>query len=236
MITWSNIIFPNANSPIIEQIIFFHDHSIIILILVTILISYIILNITKNIFSNRFILEGQEIETIWTLIPAFLLIFIALPSLRLLYLMEETFTPSLSLKIIGHQWYWSYEYPDFNIRFDSFIIPRNENTLNSFRLLDTDNRLILPFNNNTRFLITSRDVIHSWSIPPLALKIDAVPGRLNQLNSFNRRPGLYFGQCREICGANHRFIPISLELISQSSFIFWLKTFLLLRSFKVLVS
>lgn len=206
MITWANISFPNRNSPVIEQLIFFHDHSIIIIILITSITLYIILNIILNTFSYRFIIEGQEIETLWTIIPALILIYIALPSLRLLYLIEESFFPSISTKIIGHQWYWSYEYPDFNVEFDSFIIPREELLNNNFRLLEVDNRFILPYNTNIRIIISSNDVIHSWTVPSLGLKIDAVPGRLNQISSFANRPGIFFGQCSEICGANHRFI------------------------------
>jgi len=223
MITWSTIIFPNANSPIIEQIIFFHDHSIIILVLITILITYIIINIICNKFTNRYLLEGQDIETIWTILPAVILIFIALPSLRLLYLIEESFEPSLSIKIIGHQWYWSYEYSDFNIRFDSFIVPQTEINKDTFRLLDVDNRILIPYNINTRFLITSADVIHAWTIPSLGVKVDAVPGRLNQLTASSTRPGLFFGQCSEICGANHSFIPITIEVTSINNFITWVK-------------
>jgi len=236
MITWSTIMFPNANSPIIEQIIFFHDHSIIILVLITILISYIIVNIIFNQLSNRFLLEGQDIETIWTILPAIILIFIALPSLRLLYLIEESFEPSITIKVIGHQWYWSYEYADFNLRFDSFIIPQNEINNNSFRLLDVDNRLIIPFNINTRFLITAADVIHAWTIPSLGVKVDAVPGRLNQLSTISNRPGLFFGQCSEICGANHRFIPISLEITNINNFLFWIKNNYVEWLIKALVS
>lgn len=222
MITWNTIMFPNANSPIIEQIIFFHDHSIIILVIITVLISYIMANLLFNKNTNRFLLEGQDIETVWTILPAVILIFIALPSLRLLYLIEESFEPSLTVKIIGHQWYWSYEYTDFQLNFDSFMVPQNEITPDTFRLLDVDNRVVLPYNINTRFLVTSTDVIHAWTVPSLGVKVDAVPGRLNQLSALNSRPGLFFGQCSEICGANHRFIPISLEITSIHNFINWI--------------
>lgn len=222
MITWCNILFPDANSPIIEQIIFFHDHRIIILVFITILISYFIYNICYNKYSNRFLLNNQTIERIWTITPIIILIFIALPRLRLLYLIDENFEPSLTIKIIGHQWYWSYELSDFNISFDSFIIPSIELKSNNFRLLEVDNRLISPYNTNIRFLVTSADVIHSWTIPSLGIKIDAIPGRLNQIFSIINRPGIYFGQCSEICGANHRFIPICLESTSLKNFLNWI--------------
>nr|AIZ58584.1 cytochrome c oxidase subunit II [Otobius megnini] len=223
MMTWANISFPNSNSPVMEQLIFFHDHSMMIIILITSITLYMILNIILNTFSYRFMMEGQEIETLWTIIPALILIYIALPSLRLLYLMEESFFPSISTKIIGHQWYWSYEYPDFNVEFDSFMIPSEELLNNNFRLLEVDNRFILPYNTNIRMMISSNDVIHSWTVPSLGLKMDAVPGRLNQISSFANRPGIFFGQCSEICGANHSFMPISLEICSLQNFLFWIK-------------
>nr|UYL27199.1 cytochrome c oxidase subunit II [Alectorobius amblus] len=225
MMTWSNISFPNANSPIMEQLIFFHDHSMTIIILITIITLYMISNTMFNMYKNRFLMEGQEIEILWTILPAIILIYIALPSLRLLYLMEESFFPTMSLKVIGHQWYWSYEYSDFNIEFDSFMIPSEMMNKNSFRLLDVDNRLITPFNSNLRLLVTSSDVIHSWTIPSLGVKVDAVPGRLNQISSQINRPGLFFGQCSEICGANHSFMPISMEITSIKNFMNWIKTF-----------
>uniref|UniRef100_UPI0030E4CDD2 cytochrome c oxidase subunit II n=1 Tax=Cosmolaelaps hrdyi TaxID=3126097 RepID=UPI0030E4CDD2 len=225
MTFWSSIMFSNANSPIMEQLIFFHDHSMIILTVIISLIIYIIMNIFMNKFMNKFLLENHEIEIIWTIIPAFMLIFIAVPSLRLLYLMEENFNPSISIKIIGHQWYWSYEYSNFSIEFDSFMLPSKDLLMNNFRLLETDNKMITPFNTNIRLIISAADVIHAWTIPSLGLKIDAVPGRLNQISFFSYRPGLYFGQCSEICGANHSFMPICMEITSLKNFIFWVKNF-----------
>lgn len=225
MSTWSTISFNDANSPIIEQLIFFHDHTITIIIRITILISYILLNIILSPFYNRNLIENQYIETIWTIIPTILLLFIALPRLRLLYLIEENFEPSLNIKILGHQWYWSYEISNFNISFDSFIIPETDLAKNNFRLLDVDNRLIIPFHTHISFLASSADVIHSWAVPSLGLKIDAIPGRLNQITSFANRPGIFYGQCSEICGANHRFIPISLEITNVNNFFSWINTF-----------
>nr|YP_010350386.1 cytochrome c oxidase subunit II [Ixodes hirsti]UOK09867.1 cytochrome c oxidase subunit 2 [Ixodes hirsti] len=225
MTTWSNIMFSDSNSPIMEQMIFFHDHSMLIIMMITIVTFYMISNILLNTFTSRFLMEGQEIETVWTIIPAITLIFIAFPSLRLLYLLDESFSSSITIKVIGHQWYWSYEYSDFNIDFDSFMIPTSDMTLNSFRLLEVDNRLVVPFNMNIKYMITSADVLHSWTIPSQGMKMDAVPGRLNQLSSLSNRPGLFFGQCSEICGANHSFMPITLEVTSINNFIKWLKNF-----------
>nr|UYX57279.1 cytochrome c oxidase subunit II [Rhipicephalus linnaei] len=219
MMTWSQMSFSDMNSPIMEQMVFFHDHSMMIILMITILTIYMISNIMMNNLLSRSMMEGQEIEIIWTIIPAITLIFIAIPSLHLLYLTDETFNSQISIKILGHQWYWSYEYSDFNKEFDSFMIPELEMTKNSFRLLDTDNNLVIPINTNIKYLISSMDVIHSWSIPSLGIKMDAVPGRLNQSFSISSRPGLYYGQCSEMCGANHSFMPISLEITSMNNFI-----------------
>nr|QYF09534.1 cytochrome c oxidase subunit 2 [Haemaphysalis kolonini]UWI72008.1 cytochrome c oxidase subunit II [Haemaphysalis yeni] len=219
MMTWSSLSFPDSNSPIMEQMMFFHDHSMMIILIITIITIYMVINIILNSLTSRSLMEGQDIEIIWTIIPAMTLIFIALPSLHLLYLTDELFSSQISIKIIGHQWYWSYEYSDFDKEFDSFMIPEQEMMKNSFRLLDTDNNLIIPFNTSIKFLITSADVIHSWTIPSLGMKMDAVPGRLNQCFSFAKRPGLFFGQCSEICGANHSFMPISMEVVSMKNFV-----------------
>nr|YP_009442835.1 cytochrome c oxidase subunit II [Phaedyma columella]ATP01310.1 cytochrome c oxidase subunit 2 [Phaedyma columella] len=225
MATWSNLNYQNSASPLMEQIIFFHDHTLIILIMITILVSHLMINLFFNKYINRFLLEGQMIELIWTILPAITLIFIALPSLRLLYLMDELNNPLITLKSIGHQWYWSYEYSDFNnIEFDSYMIQPNEN-ISDFRLLDVDNRIILPMNNQIRILITATDVIHSWTIPALSVKVDANPGRLNQTSFFINRPGIFFGQCSEICGANHSFMPIVVESISIKNFINWINSY-----------
>nr|YP_009024427.1 cytochrome c oxidase subunit II [Luehdorfia taibai]AGQ18543.1 cytochrome c oxidase subunit II [Luehdorfia taibai] len=226
MATWSNINLQNSASPLMEQIIFFHDHTLIILIMITILVSYLMMSLFFNKNINRFLLEGQLIELIWTILPAITLIFIALPSLRLLYLLDELNNPLITLKSIGHQWYWSYEYSDFNnIEFDSYMIQYDNLSPNNFRLLDVDNRITLPMNNQIRILVTATDVIHSWTIPSLGVKIDANPGRLNQTSFFINQPGIFFGQCSEICGANHSFMPIVIESISINKFINWINNY-----------
>nr|YP_010045994.1 cytochrome c oxidase subunit II [Dermanyssus gallinae]QPG86040.1 cytochrome c oxidase subunit 2 [Dermanyssus gallinae] len=216
---WSSIYIPNSNSPLMEQLLFLHDHSMIILIIVSTLISYIMINLLMNKFYNKNFIENHNLEMLWTIMPLFLLIFIAIPSLRILYLLDENYKPNLTLKIIGHQWYWSYEIKNFNLSYDCFMIPNSELTLNNFRLLDTDNNVILPFNMNNRILCTSADVIHAWTIPTLGVKMDAIPGRLNQALIFSKRPGLFFGQCSEICGVNHSFMPITMEMTSVKNFL-----------------
>nr|WCK12015.1 cytochrome c oxidase subunit II [Thelaira macropus] len=226
MATWNNLNLQNSSSPLMEQLTFFHDHTLMILIMITILVGYLMYMLFLNNFINKFLLHGQTIEIIWTILPAIILLFIAFPSLRLLYLLDEINEPTITLKSIGHQWYWTYEYSDFkNIEFDSYMIPYNELSMDSFRLLDVDNRIVIPMNSQIRMLITSTDVIHSWTIPTLGVKIDATPGRLNQINFYSSLPGLFFGQCSEICGANHSFMPIVLESISMNKFIKWIINF-----------
>lgn len=223
--TWGQLIIQDAASPIILQLISFHDHTLIILTLVITVVGYAILSLSLNKYTNKYLLEAQQIETIWTILPAIVLLFLAIPSLRLLYLTDEVTNPNLTLKVIGHQWYWRYEYTDFsNLEIDSYITQTQDLTPGDFRLLEVDNRIVLPINIETRVLVTAADVIHSWTIPALGVKVDAVPGRLNQLGFTITTPGVYYGQCSEICGANHSFIPISLEAINLKFFLNWVKS------------
>nr|UFR82814.1 cytochrome c oxidase subunit II [Dicronorhina derbyana] len=223
MATWNTLLLQDSASPLMEQLSFFHNHTLLILLMITVLVGYLMGTLFSNTFNYRFLLEGQLIEIIWTILPAVTLIFIALPSLKLLYLLDEINNPLVSVKTIGHQWYWSYEYSDFmSFEFDSYMIPTNEQLKNSFRLLDVDNRTVLPFNSQIRMMITAADVIHSWTIPALSIKIDATPGRLNQISFLMNRAGLFFGQCSEICGANHSFMPIAVESITPSFFTKWI--------------
>nr|ARH55091.1 cytochrome c oxidase subunit 2 [Melanotus villosus] len=226
MATWLNVNVQDSASPLMEQLTFFHDHAMMILLMITLIVSYIMAMLFTNKFINRFLLEGQTIELVWTVAPAVTLIFIALPSLRLIYLLDEINNPLISIKSIGHQWYWSYELSDFKtIEFDSYMIPQSEMKDFNFRLLDVDNRLPLPFKSQIRMMVSSTDVIHSWTIPAAGVKIDASPGRLNQTTFFLNRPGIFFGQCSEICGTNHSFMPIVLESVSPKSFINWVKSY-----------
>nr|YP_010692563.1 cytochrome c oxidase subunit II [Tricentrus fulgidus]WBV77304.1 cytochrome c oxidase subunit II [Tricentrus fulgidus] len=224
MNSWMSKFFQDATSPIMEQLMLFHDHAMMIVMMITMMVGYIIKTIFTNKLTSRLMLENQTIELIWTLMPAVTLIFIALPSLRILYLIEESMKPLMTIKVIGHQWYWSYEYSDFNnIEFESYMKPTMNLELEEFRLLDTDNRMIIPFNTMIRILTSSSDVIHSWTIPSAGIKIDASPGRINQGNMIITRPGVFFGQCSEICGSNHSFMPISMETVNLESFMNWIK-------------
>nr|AUJ22856.1 cytochrome c oxidase subunit 2 [Ellychnia corrusca] len=225
MSTWMHISLQDSISPLMEQLTFFHDHTMFILLMITVMVMIIMFTMMINKFINRFLLEGQMIELIWTISPAATLIFIALPSLQILYLMDEISSPNITVKSIGHQWFWSYELSDFqNVEFDSYMTPINEQKPHSFRLLDVDNQLVLPYNSIIRMIISSTDVIHSWTIPSAGVKIDATPGRLNQTSFFMNQPGIFFGQCSEICGMNHSFMPIMIESISPPYFIKWIKS------------
>jgi len=218
--TWGSLYFQNRSSPVIEQLIFFHDHTIIVILIIIFLVGYILYNSYLNKNYNLGLFEGQELERIWTILPAIFLLIIAFPSIRLLYIIEEIEFSELRVKVIGHQWYWRYEYRDlFSQSFDSYII--KDKSL--FRLLDVDNILIIPYNTSIRIIVSRRDVIHSWTIPSLGIKIDAVPGRLNQLSYLFNRLGVFIGQCSEICGSNHRFIPIIIFVIPRMEFLNLLK-------------
>lgn len=219
---FNDLNFQNANSPLIEEFILFHDWVIVFVVRITLGVVFSLYLITRgNKFTHRFLIESQNVEFLWTVLPCLVLVAIGMPSLRLLYMIDEVRIPALTLKAIGNQWYWSYEYTDFNdIEFDSYILKESRGR----RLLEVDHRIVLPFKNTIRVLVTAADVLHSWTIPVLGVKADAIPGRLNILILFIDRPGIFYGQCREICGRNHSFMPISLEVTNSSSFMKWIKS------------
>nr|ATN42176.1 cytochrome c oxidase subunit II [Macaca fascicularis] len=209
----------DATSPILDELITFHDHAFMAMSLISFLVLYALLSTLTTKLTNTNITDAQEMETIWTILPAVILILIALPSLRVLYLTDEVNDPSFTIKSIGHQWYWTYEYTDYGgLIFNSYMLPPLFLNPGDLRLLEVDNRVVLPIEAPVRMMITSQDVLHSWTIPTLGLKTDAVPGRLNQTVFTATRPGVYYGQCSEICGANHSFMPIVAELIPLKIF------------------
>ncbi|YP_002317262.1 cytochrome c oxidase subunit II (mitochondrion) [Trachemys scripta] len=214
--------FQDAMSPIMEELLHFHDHTLMIVFLISTLVLYIItlMMTTKLTYTNT--MNAQEVEMIWTILPAIVLITIALPSLRVLYLMDEINNPYLTIKAMGHQWYWTYEYTDYeNLEFDSYMIPTQDLPNGHFRLLEVDHRMVMPMELPIRMLISAEDVLHSWAVPSLGVKTDAVPGRLNQTTFIVSRPGVFYGQCSEICGANHSFMPIVIESVPLQHFEKW---------------
>nr|YP_006460408.1 cytochrome c oxidase subunit II [Scoliodon macrorhynchos]AFJ94665.1 cytochrome c oxidase subunit II [Scoliodon macrorhynchos]UVU20669.1 cytochrome c oxidase subunit II [Scoliodon laticaudus] len=218
----SQLGFQDAASPIMEELIYFHDHTLMIVFLISTLVLYVITAMVTTKLTNKHILDSQEIEIIWTILPAVILILIALPSLRILYLMDEINDPHLTIKAMGHQWYWSYEYTDYeDLTFDSYMIQTKDLSPGHFRLLETDHRMVVPMESPIRMLVSAEDVLHSWTVPALGVKMDAVPGRLNQAALIATRPGVFYGQCSEICGANHSFMPIVVEAVPLEHFEAW---------------
>lgn len=226
--------FQDPATPVMEGIINFHHDLFFYLILVVVFVSWLLIRCIflfdekKNLIPATFV-HGATIEIIWTTIPAIILLTVAIPSFALLYSMDEVIDPIITIKVIGSQWFWTYEYSDNldisgeSLIFDSYMLQENDLQLGQFRLLEVDNRVVVPTNSHIRLLITASDVLHSWAIPSLGIKLDACPGRLNQTSMFIKREGLFFGQCSEICGINHGFMPIVIEAVSLENYIIWLK-------------
>nr|YP_097040.1 cytochrome c oxidase subunit II [Ensatina eschscholtzii]AAU20477.1 cytochrome c oxidase subunit II [Ensatina eschscholtzii] len=218
----SQLDFQDAASPIMEELLHFHDHALMAVFFISTLVLYIIIVMLTTNLTNTSMMDAQEIEMVWTIMPAVILIVIALPSLRILYLMDEIYNPDLTLKAIGHQWYWTYETTNLMCpSYDSYMKPMQTLNQGQFRLLEVDNRLITPTNSPIRVLVSAEDVLHSWAIPSLGIKTDAIPGRLNQTTFITLHPGVFYGQCSEICGANHSFMPAVVEAIPLNEFQIW---------------
>lgn len=214
----------DPSSSIMEGILMFNKHLLFIIILIVCLVGWLLYNTVKD-FDNQHnhkaanFFHSNPLEIIWTSIPALVLLTVASPSFTLLYSMDEISEPELSLKILGHQWYWSYEISDFNscnksqsLKYTCYMLPNDMSIFvqpsGLLRNLETYKRVVLPTNTHIRLLVSATDVLHSWTIPSFGLKVDACPGRLNQMNLFIKRFGVFFGQCSEICGVNHGFMPI----------------------------
>ena len=226
--------FQDSGSPQMEAIVELHNNIMFYLFIILFSVGWILLSIVRNytynkhMITNKYSNHGTLIELIWTITPALILILIAFPSFKLLYLMDEVTDPNLTLAVEGHQWYWTYEYADFInddeefIEYDSYIVPESDLELGAFRLLEVDNRIILPELTHTRFMISAADVIHSFACPSLGIKCDAYPGRLNQVSVHINREGIFHGQCSEICGILHSSMPISIQSVSLEKFLLWL--------------
>ena len=229
------IYFQDSATPQMEGLVELHDNIMYYLVIILFSVGWVLVSLvinfvnSKSPISHKYLTHGTLIELIWTITPAIILILIAFPSFRLLYLMDEVTDPSMSILAEGHQWYWSYQYPDFLnsdeefIEFDSYIVPESDLEEGDLRMLEVDNRVILPELTHVRFIITSGDVIHSFAVPSLGIKCDAYPGRLNQVSVFVNREGIFYGQCSEICGILHSSMPIVIESVALEKFLTWLE-------------
>nr|YP_008994209.1 cytochrome c oxidase subunit 2 [Rhodymenia pseudopalmata]AGO19261.1 cytochrome c oxidase subunit 2 [Rhodymenia pseudopalmata] len=225
--------FQDPATPIMEGIINLHHDLMFFICVISIFVSWMLgktlwhFESTQN-SSPSSLSHGTLIEVIWTVTPAFILLLIAVPSFSLLYAMDEVISPAITIKTLGRQWYWSYEYSDYlndeneAIIYDSYMIPEEDLKVGQLRLLEVDNRMVVPINTHIRVIVSAADVLHSWAVPSLGVKCDAIPGRLNQISLFIKREGLYYGQCSEICGINHGFMPIVVEAVALPNYISWI--------------
>nr|QTF76102.1 cytochrome c oxidase subunit 2 [Holarthrothrips indicus] len=219
-------IFEDSSSISVMAMEDFHDYTMVILFMITMFLMIIIFNLLMSKFINKTLLAGQMLELIWTIFPMLILFFIAYPSLFYLYLSDLSISPATTIKVYGAQWYWIYEYADFkNFTYSSYLLSDDDLKSNlskgflGWRLLECDTRGIFPYGVEVRIMVTSQDVIHSFAIPGLSLKVDAVPGRLNWMTVHVKRPGVYYGQCAEICGVGHAFMPISIDFVSPTDYV-----------------
>lgn len=228
MPTWIGLSFQDSVSYSFSFLTYLHDHVMMIIVVVVVFISYVLFIVLFYNSFFKFFSERVILETVWSVIPAFLLIVLVLPSMQILYIIEDVKNPSFTFKIIGHQWYWTFVTPlwnNFYFSIGDHVYTFNEedciieNSLYSPRLLGVTRSLCIPVNLTSRLLVTSTDVIHSFAIPSLGLKVDALPGRINQLFVSPLRVGNFFGQCSEICGSNHSFIPICMKIIHETYFL-----------------
>jgi cytochrome c oxidase subunit 2 len=220
-------------TPMLEGMQFFYNELMFYMVSIGVAVV-IMLGIIIHSFSEKNhktpinFSHASLLEIVWTIIPAIILFFLSIPSFTLLYSLDDLIDPSITIKIIGHQWYWSYEYSDFfasgieNLEFDSYMLNINDMVKGTFRLLEVDNRVLLPINTHIRLLVTAADVLHSWAVPSFGIKVDACPGRLSQASLFIKREGVYYGQCSEICGVNHGFMPIVVKGVSMNNWINWI--------------
>lgn len=226
MPVWGQLNLQEGSTVTIELLNYFHDYIMVFLVLILSFVTYLFIYVRLSPYFDKYTMDSHFLETVWTVVPIVILLFMAFPSLYLLYLIEEISTPSLRVKVIGHQWYWEYQYFNswLNYTFDSYIVQDSSEYFPVYHNLDVDNRLVLPTLANILFLVTSADVLHSWTVPSLGIKVDSIPGRLNYLTAIVPNSGVYFGQCREICGSNHRFMPIVLEFLPMSQFLYFISS------------
>ena len=221
--------FQDAASPVAAKISFLHDYVVLpVIVVITLLVIGLLLYIVvrfseKNNPTPSKRTHHRNLEIIWTVIPVIILVVIFVPSFGIMKLAERAPSVDMTLKVTGHQWYWSYEYTDYEgVAFDSYILADDE-LKEGKRLLETDNPVVLPVGKNVRLLLTASDVLHNWAVPALAVRLDTVPGRLNETWVRIDKPGTYYGFCSELCGANHSYMPIQIQAVSQQEFNAWVQ-------------
>lgn len=224
---WGLSFQPSA-SPVKHDMVWFHNHlllPVITVITVFVMLLLLFVMIRFNAKANpkpSKTTHNTMLEVVWTLVPVIILVIIVVPSMKLLYKADKTSDAEMTLNVKGYQWYWGYQYPDHgDIEFSSNLVPEKDLKPGQVRLLSTDNPVVLPVDTNIRILVTANDVIHSWAMPALGVKMDAVPGRTNETWTRIEKEGTYFGQCSEICGINHGFMPIEIRAVSKEAFAKW---------------
>jgi len=221
--------FQAPATPVMERIVGFNDMLFTIIVAIFLFVLALLLYVLWRFSAKRNpepskTTHNTLLEVLWTAVPIMILVVIAIPSFKLLYYMDRAENAELTIKAIGHQWYWSYEYPDNgNFTFDALMLSDDELEPGQLRLLTTDNPVVVPVNTTVRIQTTSSDVIHSWAMPAFGVKIDAVPGRLNETWFRIEREGTYYGQCSELCGVNHGFMPITVKAVSKEAFAAWVE-------------
>lgn len=235
-----DMLIQDPATPLAEGIIKFHHELMIVMIFVVVFVGWMLgraiyhFNSDVNKVSDG-VVHGTLIEIVWTIMPGVILMIIAVPSFSLLYAVDEIVDASMTVKVVGHQWYWSYEYSDEcnreirsggseeGIEFDSYMLGEDDLEEGELRLLEVDNRMCIPVDTHVRVIVTGADVLHSWAMPSFGVKIDACPGRLNEVNFLVKRPGVYYGQCSELCGVNHAYMPIVVEVLEMEEYLDWVE-------------
>ena len=225
------ISFQEAASPLMQSLINLHDFVFWIITIITLFVFFLLAYVCYKFSAKKNKTPSQTthnslLEVAWTVVPVLILVVIAIPSFKLLYNQNDFSKIDMTIKATGYTWYWGYEYPDHdNIQFDSFMLTEDELTEDQPRLLSTDNFLVVPIKRNIKMQITSdpAGVIHSWAVPSLGVKMDAIPGRLNETYFNITEPGMYYGQCSELCGPGHGFMPISIKAVTEEEFASWVE-------------
>nr|YP_007183169.1 cytochrome c oxidase subunit II [Macracanthorhynchus hirudinaceus]CCA94499.2 Cytochrome oxidase subunit 2 [Macracanthorhynchus hirudinaceus] len=223
MMEWGRVSMFDGFSVFMEKLVEFNDYmTVLSLVVVWFVLSLLVNELIVNMI-NVWDMESVMVEFIWTVLPLMLLGFMAYPSMVLLYMYDEGKIVDLIVKVVGHQWYWEYEtYLGGEVSYNSYMTSQGDDVV--YRLLDVDNRLVLPLFSSVQLLITSADVIHSWDLPSLGVKVDAIPGIINQATVSLIVPGVMYGQCSELCGVNHSFMPIVVEVVSMIDYLRWVVT------------